>query len=67
MFSRRHYRAIAAIIADLSLSDDEHDDLGLIELDALRRSIASQFARALKADNPRFDSARFCDACKAGS
>jgi hypothetical protein len=54
MFARRHYRAIAAIIADLSLSDDEHSECELAHLETLRRSIASQFAHALKADKPAF-------------
>jgi hypothetical protein len=63
MFSRRHYRVIAAIIADLSLSDDEFDDLGLIELDALRESIARQFADGLAMGNANFNRTRFMDAC----
>jgi hypothetical protein len=65
MFSRRHYRLIAQVIADLSLSNDEHDDLGLIELGVLRESIARQFADALKASNGNFDRVKFLNACKA--
>ena len=60
-----HYRVIAAIIADLSLSDDEHDDLELIELNALRESVARQFADALATGNANFNRTRFLDACKA--
>jgi hypothetical protein len=65
MFARRHYRIIAAIIADLSLSDDEHDDLGLIEIEALRESVARQFANALAVNNPAFNRAVFLSACMA--
>jgi hypothetical protein len=63
MFARRHYRVIAQIISDLSLSDDEHDDLGLIELEALRESVARQFADALKAGNANFNRDKFMAAC----
>ena len=65
MFARRHYRIIAAIIADLSLSDDEHDDPGLIEIEALRESVARQFADALAVNNPAFNRAVFLSACMA--
>jgi hypothetical protein len=64
MFSRRHYQAIAKIISELSLSDDEHDELGLIQLDALRESVARQFADALATNNPAFNRTRFLDACR---
>lgn len=64
MFSRRHYRIIAQVIADLSLSDDEHDNLGLIELDALRESVARQFADALATGNPNFNRVKFLAACR---
>jgi hypothetical protein len=67
MFARRHYRIIAAIIADLALSDDEHDDLGLIEIDALRESIARQFADGLAASNPNFNRAKVLAAGMAGT
>jgi hypothetical protein len=62
MFARRHYQVIARIISDLTLSDDEHDDIGLIQLDALRESIR-QFADGLAASSPNFNRAKFMDAC----
>ena len=64
MFSRRHFREIARIISDLSLSDDEHDDCGLIELEALRESVARQFADTLAAGNPAFSRTVFLHARK---
>jgi hypothetical protein len=63
MFARRHYRIIAQTIADLSLSDDEHDDCGLIQLGALRESIARQFADALATGNDNFNRDKFMAAC----
>ena len=64
--TRRHFKLIASVIADLSLSDDEHDAAGLIEIEALRSSIARQFADALAATNPSFKRDRFIDATQRG-
>ena len=63
MMTRQHFKLIASVIADLSLSDDEHDADGLGELETLRRSIAKQFADALATTNPSFKRTQFLDAC----
>jgi hypothetical protein len=60
---RRHFRLIADTIANLSLSDNELDDCGLAQVEALRKSIAEQFADALRSTNGNFDRSRFVDAC----
>ena len=49
MFQRRHYTAIAFIIA--SLPKD------------YRKEVAATFANALAHDNPNFDRTRFMTAC----
>lgn len=67
MFNKRHYEAIALVIQDLTLSDDEHDELGLIEIEARRQAIAGEFANLFKSDNGAFDRNRFLHACKPGS
>jgi len=65
-FCKRHYEAIAQVIQNLVVSDDEHDALGLAEVERVRQSIASDFADMLKADNGAFQRDRFLGACEVG-
>jgi hypothetical protein len=64
MFQRRHYRIVADIIASLALSDDEHDQAGLDDIELMRRAIAMQFADQLGRSNPNFNRSRFLRACQ---
>jgi hypothetical protein len=57
-FQRRHYQAIADVLAFSLASADRtmftSDELG---------KVAETLAKAFKVDNPRFDKARFIVAC----
>lgn len=54
MFSRRHYREIAGVIAaHTSKSGDV----------VHKRRLVAELSAFFKADNPRFDMERFSDAC----
>lgn len=66
-FRKRHYQKIAETIQNLVLSDDEHDALGLAEVERVRQSIASAFADMFKADNAAFQHGRFMGACEPGA
>ena len=67
MFSRRHFRAIAQIIADLALSNDEHSEDELQEIEGIRQAIAMQFADQLGRCNGNFNRGKFLAACRAES
>ena len=56
MFAKRHYEALATFIQELDRS------VPLTEF-----SVSNQLARMFEADNPRFDRARFKDACIPGA
>jgi hypothetical protein len=53
MFTTRHYKVIAEVVADRSLHLQ----------DSKRRALADRFAVKFKADNDRFDATRFYAAC----
>lgn len=68
--TRKDYVAIAAIIAETSAADaldraPEHRGFPL-GVESARAVIAHRLAGHLQADNPRFDRARFLEACKIG-
>lgn len=54
MFQHRHYKAIAAVIADFKYLPLEADN---------RSYVAEAFTEMFAKDNPRFDRARFVAAC----
>ena len=56
-FQKRHYIAIAAVLADIA--DDPQQRSLFSDLTAICRAFATYFA----ADNPRFDADRFLSAC----
>ena len=66
-FHKRHYQAIAEVIQNLAVSDDELDAAGLAEVERLRQSIATAFADMFKADNAAFQHGRFMGACEPGA
>jgi len=66
-FHKRHYQAIAEVIQNLVLSDDELNASGLAEVERVRQAIASDFATMLKADNGAFQRGRFMGACEPGA
>ena len=65
-FAKRHYEAIATVIQHLTLSDDEHDEQGLAEIEARRQAIAREFANLFASDNGMFKRERFERACEPG-
>ena len=54
-FTRRHYKAIAEVIADAW-----NDGSGVLDREALLNGLSRYF----KSDNPRFDRGRFYRACE---
>jgi hypothetical protein len=66
-FAKRHYEAIATVIQHLTLSDDEHDEQGLAEIEARRQAIAREFANLFASDNGQFKRERFIAACQPGA
>jgi hypothetical protein len=66
-FCKRHYEAIATVIQNLVLSDDEHDEEGLAELEARRQAIAGEFADLFAGDSGGFKRERFMRACVPGA
>ena len=54
--TRKHYQQIADMIRQTYLLNDGHESATLAH-------VAEQFAIIAKRDNPRFDSARFFEAC----
>lgn len=52
MTSRKHYEEAALAIFRIERAEE-------------RRRVAEDFARIFRADNPRFDTARFLEACGA--
>jgi len=66
-FAKRHYEAIATVIQHLTLSDDEHDEQGLAEIEARRQAIAREFANLFASDNGQFKRERFVRACVPGA
>lgn len=62
MYSRRHYTALAKIIAELRTSALDRGDLFLLEtMDMLRVRLSDTFAK----DNPSFSVTRFQSACES--
>jgi hypothetical protein len=61
--SRAHFQFVADILADQRAHHEDNDSPAMAEAVAM---IAHQFARELKATNPRFDRARFIAACGVG-
>ena len=59
MFTRRHYEAIAKALQQHFADDDE-----AIKTHGPRPSIEGALATMFEADNPRFDSVRFYEACE---
>ena len=57
-FTRQHYRAIAAVLADLR---DRFDDGGACQFGV--ECAADDLAAMFAAHNPRFDNERFRTAC----
>ena len=66
-FAKRHYEAIATVIQRLVLSEDEHDEFGLLEIEARRQAIAREFADLFAGDNGMFKRDRFMRACEPGA
>jgi len=66
-FAKRHYEAIALVIQHLVLSDDEHSDEELVELEARRQAIAREFADLFAGDSGQFQRERFIRACEPGA
>jgi hypothetical protein len=66
-FAKRHYEALAQVIQSLALSHNELSNDELDELVSVRQGIANDFANMLAKDNPRFDRARFIQACIPGN
>jgi len=62
--TRKDYVMIAGIIKDCNLIPtlNKNKENGLIQADILF-TVASQLAYKLEQDNPRFDRARFLEAC----
>jgi hypothetical protein len=61
-FSRKHYCAVAAIIAsDRTAMNTSYDYRAALE------SVAHRMADHYQADNPKFNRARFLAACKVTS
>lgn len=65
MMTRKDYVAIAKAIAEARKDGAALDwhKRNLSEADAVAEAIAFKLAAHLAADNPRFDKARFIDAC----
>ena len=53
MFTKQHFERTAKLIRESSLNLED------------RFTITTEFARMFRESNPRFDNARFIDACKA--
>jgi tetrahydrodipicolinate N-succinyltransferase len=66
-FARRQYEAIAQLIQEVVLSDDELNEEELVEVERRRRAIASQFADLFAGDNGQFQRERFIRACEPGA
>jgi hypothetical protein len=64
--SRKHYCAVAAIIADAEDSIKGEDDISRGRWLA-NEHMAAQLADYFASDNPQFDRARFLAACKVAS
>lgn len=58
MFSRRHYEAIAEIIRDAG------NDTNCYDVSELWDVFRERFATMFEADNPRFDRAKWEEACE---
>ena len=65
MFARRHYQVIASIIKNLAISEAEHCEEELREIEGVRQAIAMQFADELGRSNANFNRVKFLNACKA--
>jgi hypothetical protein len=59
--TRKDYVLIAEVIANLR---GEQRDKGAFAHAPSLAEVAEELARALEVDNPRFDRARFLDACE---
>jgi hypothetical protein len=66
-FAKRHYEAIATVIQNLVLSDDELSGDELCELQRRRQCIAYEFADMFSRDNGQFKRDRFMYACQPGA
>lgn len=64
MFSRRHFRVIAEIIANLVISNDEHSEDELQDVEGIRQAIAMQFADQLGRHSASFNRVKFLAACR---
>jgi hypothetical protein len=66
-FAKRHYEAIATVIQNLVLSDDELSGDELCELQRRRECIAYEFADMFASDNGQFQRDLFICACVPGA
>lgn len=62
MFTRQHYKAIAAIIKDC-IEKHKSGGFGSLLCDEVRKSLTSELADYFASDNPRFDRQKFLEAC----
>jgi len=63
--SKKDYQAIAGAIyatREMIYRDPSHDEVR----NCLLADLADRLARVFRADNPRFDRARFIEACETG-
>ena len=65
-FTQKHYRAIAAVIADQGFAGDNIDDRGRSASEAsyaVMEGLVDGFVIMLSEDSGKFDEARFREAC----
>jgi hypothetical protein len=60
MFVRRHYQAIAAAVREARVTIGPDEEYRLYPLEV----VEDELVRLFKADNPRFDEAKFRDAVR---
>lgn len=65
MFQRRHYQAVADVLADARAKANSETDLFALQFSrSLLDTLTVEFSNIFATDNPRFSKERFAEAAK---